>query len=263
MNLKKSDKMIDVAAVVVLIIAAIGIIFYTETDDGDGKKLEWGKEKYYTYGTIYEIKEASATPDNTNYVVKDKMLGADEVYKGVVEISGRHVKQITFEVNYNDNHKGFLGGRLLKNLGADTLTVTVSGSNMEEQKKTISGSGNVTLSSDENSCLELASIEAKDDFEAREKLNENLSLESMTMMETYTITVSVKTGEKVIFRPIKWLLEKLGKDTFKMDITYEYYEYSLDIPEELPLEDTPEGDLEETSWRATPYNTMSRVGGFF
>jgi len=260
MNLKKSDKMIAVAAVIVLIIAAIGIIFYTETDDGDGKKLEWGKEKYYTYGTIYEIKEASATPDNTNYVVKDKMLGSDEVYNGVVEISGRHVKQITFEVDYKDNHLGFLGGRLLKTLGADTLTVTVSGSNMEEQKKTISGSGNVTLSSDENSILELASIEAKDDFEAREKLNENLSLESMT--ETYTITVSVKTGEKLIFRPIKWLLEKLGKDSFKIDVNYEYYEYSLDTPEEPPLDDTPEEDLEETNWRATPYNTMSRVGGF-
>ena len=261
MNLKKSDKMIAVAAVIVLIIAAIGIIFYTETDDGDGKKLGQQKEKYYNYGVIYEIKEASATPDNTNYVVKDKMLGADEVYNGVVEISGRRVKQITFEVDYKDNHLGFLGGRLFKNLGADTLTVKVSGSNMEEQKKTISGSGNVTLSSDENPAWNLASIEAKDDFEAREKLSENLSRDEL-MIETYTITVSVKTGEKLIFRPIKWLLEKLVKDSFKIDVNYEYYEYSLDTPEELTLEDTPEEDLEETNWRATPYNTMSRVGGF-
>jgi len=252
MNLKKSDKMIAVAAVIVLIIAAIGIIFYTETDD-DGKKLELRKEKHYTYDVIYDIIEAPATPDNTEYVVKDKMFGADRVYNGIVEISSRHVKKVTFKVDYKDNLRGFL----LKNLGADTLTVTVSGSNMGEQTETISGEGNVTLFSNEKSALKLTPIEAKDNFEeARAKLGENLSLDSM--METYTITVSVKNGERLIFRPINWLLEKLGSDSFTMDITYEYYEYCLDTPEE-PLDDTPE-DLGETNWRATPYSSMNLVG---
>lgn len=252
MNLKKSDKMIAIAAVVVLVIAAIGIVFYTETGDG-GKKLELGKEKYYTYDVIYNIRESSATPDNTEYVVKDKMLGADIVYNGTIEISNRHVKKVTFKVDYKDNHRGLL----LKNLGADTLTVTISGSNMGEQTETISGEGNVTLFSNEKSALKLVSIEAKDDFEARAKLGENLSLDSM--METYTITVSVKNGERLIFRPINWLLEKLGKDSFTVDITYEYYEYSLGTPEES-LDDTP-GNLGETNnWRATPYSSMNLVG---
>ncbi len=249
MNLKKSDKLIAIAAVVVLIIAAIGIIFYTETDDSDGLDLD--KEQYYSYDVVYDVKESSATPDNTDYIVKDKLLGADTIYNGTVEITDRHVKQITFKIDYKDNYRGFL----LKSAGADTLFVTVSGSGMAEQTGEITGEGNITLFSNQQSALRLDSIEAKDDFEAREKLNENLSLDSMT--ETYTLTASLKQGEKFIFKPIKWLLEKLGSDVFNVEITYEYYDYSLEGSEE------PETVVPETlsSMGGVTYsNTFTAMG---
>lgn len=251
MNLKKSDKLIAIAAVVVLVIAAVGIIFYTETDDGKDESL-LDKETYYTYDVVYDVKESSATPDNTEYIVKDKLFGADTIYNGTVEINNRHVKQITFKVDYKDNYRGLL----LKSAGADTLTVTISGSNMAEQTEMIQGEGNVTFFSNQKSALKLSSIEAKDDFEAREKLNENLSLESMK--ETYTITVSLEQGETFIFKPIKWMLEKLSGDIFTVDITYEFYDYSLDMSESL--EDSIIETSIESNWRATPFNSMNLVG---
>jgi len=251
MNLKKSDKLIAIVAVVVLIIAAVGIVFYTETDDGKDKS-GLNKDKYYTYDVVYEKKVSSATPDNTEYFVKNKLLGADTIYNGTVEITDRHVKQITFKIDYKDNFRGFL----IKSAGADTLTITISGTDMSEQTESIAGEGNVTIFSNQQSALRLDSIKAKDDFEAREKLNENLSLDSMEY--TYSITASLKQGEKLFFKPIKWLLEKLGSDSFNVEITYEYYDYSIDMSEEF--KDTANNEMVETNWSATPFNSMNYVG---
>jgi len=252
MNLKKSDKLIAIVAVVVLVIAAIGIIFYTETED-DADKMDLDKDKMYTYDVAYELKEASATPDNTDYIVKDKLLGADIIYNGTVEITERHIKQITFKFDYKDNHRGLL----LKSAGADILTVTVSGTDMTEQTDMIKGEGNVTLFSGEDSALSLFSIEAKDDFEAREKLNENLSLD--TMEYTYEITASLKQGEKFIFKPLKWLLEKIGTDSFNLEITYDYYDYDVDMSSES-MDESMDDTSEKTSYNSTPYSSMNTIG---
>jgi len=236
MNLKKSDKLIAVAAVLVLVIAAIGIIFYTETEDSE-EEIESDIQTYCGYEVVYDVKESSATPDNTDYIVKDKLLGADVMYNGTVDITGRHVKQITFKIDYKDRHAGLL----LKSAGADTLTISVCGTNMAEQTGMIKGQGNVTFTSSQKSALSLDQIEAKDDFEAREKLDENLSEEQMDY--TYTITASLKQGEKFIFKPIKWLLEKIGSDSFQVEITYEYYDYDVELVETEDMgEDNSESD---------------------
>ncbi len=249
MNLKKSDKIIAIAAVLVLIVAAIGIIFYTETD-GEDEVPKNGEEEYTTYDVVYDIVEVKL--DKTNHQLKDKLFGKDINYNEVFEISNRHVKQIDFNITFKDNHKG----RLLKNLGADELKVTICGTNMAEQKKTIKGEGKVTLSSDSKSALNLESIEAKDEFDARDRLDENLSLD--TMMENYTITASIKHGEKLIFTPFRWLLEKLGKDSFSIEITYTYYDYSLEEPEESDI--SPIEPKTESTGGVTYSNTFTAMG---
>jgi hypothetical protein len=255
MNLKKNDKIIAIAAVIVLIIAGIGIIAYTDTEE----KIKTPKEVTQTYGVMHNVMESTATPDNTEYYVASRVIRPDIVYNGTVEIpTDRHVKQITFRVEYTDNIRGFI----LKNRGADTLTVTIDGTNMAGETKTITGSGNVTFQSNPQSPLILGPIDAEDDFIAREILNENLS--EKIMAETYTITASIKHGERPFLMPIKWIREKLGTDSFSLIIEYEYYEYNLglNINDEEPAgeEETPQ---ESENWGSTVYYSMSYLGRYY
>lgn len=254
MNLKKSDKLIAVAAVVVLVIAAIGIIFYTETEDSTDEIDSDKKTDCLLYDVVYDIKEASAKPDNENYVVKDKLLGADTTYSGNVNITGDHLKQITFKVTYSDRYTGLL----LKSAGADTLTVSVEGDGISGESQMIKGQGNVTFTSSQRSALSFDQIEAKSEMDAEERLDENLSYE--TMDYSYALTASLKQGETFLFKPVKWLLEKLGSDSFEVEITYEYYDYDVEpVVVEMDEDGDDDEDIEETNIIET-YSHLSTTG---
>lgn len=254
MNLKKSDKLIAVAAVVVLVIAAVGIIFYTETEDSTDEIDSDKKTEFMLYDVVYDLKESSAEPDNKNYVVKDKLLGADTIYSGNVNITDDHLKQITFKVTYSDRYTGFL----LKSAGADTLTVSVEGDGISGESQMIKGQGNVTFTSSQRSALTFDQIEAESYTDAQEKLDENLSYE--TMDYSYTVTASLKQGETFIFKPVKWLLEKLGSDSFKLEINYEYYDYDVE-PVAVEIDDDIDDneDVEETNIIET-FSHLSTTG---
>jgi len=227
MNLKKSDKMIAGIAVVVLIIAAIGIIYYSESEDevpdnGDDK------DKMILFNVIDDVKDGCVVPEDTNYKVKDKLLnlGGDGGYHGEVDIAQQNLKSVQFKFDYTDTKSG----KILKSLGRDTLTVKISDSNGEViDKQTITGSGNKTIEVNSiTPMISLAQIEAETEAEAEERLEERYS--DFPMNTTFKIDVTLKIGE---IRLLKRIVEKLfGNDAFELEITYDYYHYGVEEVEE-------------------------------
>jgi len=257
MNLKKSDKIIAVAAVVVLIIAAVGIILYTETDD-EGKVPE--KEKYNMYDVVVTTEKEVQTNE---YTVKDKIGNKNDiVFTGTHGYSLKGFKQVTFKVDYADNVRGLFGFKnLLPDFGADTLTVTVSGDNMAEQTETIPGNGTVIIYSNVRSPFNFDSIKATSELEARKMLSENLSLKP-TIEETYTITVSVDKGEGVL-QFLKKALERLGQDTFTLETTSECYYYDVELSEETYEDNFKEEAVKTSGYEILNYYVLMSKDGFF
>ena len=249
MNLKKSDKIIASAAVIILIIAAVGVFLYTEQDKDDDILKD--KDEYYNYEVKYTVIEGTAAPDNTKFKVKDPVFGSGGGYTDTVEISAQHIKQVCFLIDFKDSRSGLL------NQFKDTLTVKILDENGEKVgQDSITGNDNVTISTTDSQPMKIGPITAMDDSDAQEMLEENLSYE----MQTYTIKVTLDHGEK-IRRPLLWLLEKLGQDDFGLQITYQYYHYYLGEPEE-----TDDGDDKDTSmsqddeWKYTVYHSTNLPG---
>ena len=183
MNLKKSDKMIAGIAVLVLIIAAVGIVLYSE--DKDETPLGGGDGKMMTYPVEYDTKMGSASPDNEGYKVTDK-----KEYNGVVDIGMQNVKSVTFVFDYQDKFTGLFGFGILGKIGADTLTVKVMDMDGNELgSDTIKGSGNATIMIDGiTDMISTSPIEAKSDAEAEELLEERY--EDNPVNVTYKVKVT-------------------------------------------------------------------------
>jgi len=262
MNLKKSDKIIAIVAVIILIVAAVGVILYVPSED-EVKPTE-EKEKTYTYDVEYRILNTTATPDKTQFVVKDRLDNSGN-YVGNVEIPKGNLKSVEFKFSYTDDKRGLFGfGLIGKNfLGTDTLTINIKDS---EKNKIgggeIKGSGNAKITTEENSAMRLDPIEAESKTEAEERLKENLTMYDLEM-ETYTITVSLDIKEGFILKFFGWLREKLlGNDQFELTITYYYYDYYLGEPEETDDGDdtTTVTNTQVSDWKTTPYASANLVG---
>jgi hypothetical protein len=240
MNLKKSDKIIAAAAVVILIIAAIGVILYTDTEPDDKIPEE---DELIVYKVNVEERSGVLSLDNSEYTMKNK-----KPYVGTFEVSSDNLKGVDIYVEYEDKDPGFL----FKKGRQNTITITVYDENENEVgSKQITGKGNETISVFCSSPINIYEIKAKDMNDAEEKLDENLSTTGLT--QTYTLEVSVKHGESIL-RPIMWLLEKLGKDSFTPEITYNYYYYNLEE------EYTNNDDLVETGLTTSMPKTYSTLG---
>ena len=231
MTLKKSDKIIALIGVIIIIIAAVGIFFYIDTDEVELKPKD-GEEPMIFKVNYTESLPLSATPDNTDYTIKPKLIRT-KPYQGTVVITQQNLKSVMFFVEYRDNKAGFLFGRILPSIGADTITITVNDKdeNLVDQVN-IKGRGNQTIISDIGTMISMESIEADNEQEARTILEERY----VDYEETYTIKISLKTGLWMKLR------ELLGKDSFTLQISYTYYEYDLEEPENNDDEMPPTGN---------------------
>lgn len=224
MSLKKSDKIIAIVGVIILIVAAVGIFLYTGEEEEEPTKP--GEEKTI-FEVVYEEIPMSALPDNQEYSIKPKIIGTAS-YEGVVEISEQNLKSVEIFVEYSDNKVGIFSmiGRL-KFIGADTLTISVYDSQETEVgRESIKGSGNVTIPIDvDGSMISLEPIEAEDITEARDILEERY----VDYHETYIIHITLKTG---LWGKIR---EILSRDNFVLEVTYTYYDYA--VVEKIPGDD--------------------------
>ena len=242
MNLKKSDKIIAIVAVIILIIAAIGVILYTDKEP----EIELPIEEMFLYNVKVETNPGSLVLDNTDYTMTNK-----KPYSGTFEVISDNLESIDIYVEYKDNDRGFF-----KESRKNTITVTVyDKTETEVSSIKIIGIGNETLNIPGSNPLDINQIIAKDINDAREKLAENLSNTGST--QKYTIEVSVKYGE------IRWLrkiLEKLSGDSFKIEIIANNYDYQLEEVENSNEDNGYEETNIRLGYTATPFVSTNYIG---
>ena len=221
MSLKKSDKLIAIIGVIILIVAAVGIYAYAGVDEDTDMPIV---EQETFYEIHYDEKSMFTMPDNQDYSIKAKILGSG-TYEGIVEINQQNIKSIDVTIEYADNKVGFLPiPGLIKSIGADTITITIYDSlDSEITSDRIKGSGNVTLNvKSSGDMISMDPIEAEDLMEALSTLEGRY----IPFSETYTIHISLKTG---LWGKIRERF--IGKDVFDMQISYSYYDYHIELKE--------------------------------
>jgi hypothetical protein len=235
MTLKKSDKIIAIFGVIILIVAAVGIYLYAGVEEKEEMPIMEEKPVFeIMYDEVYSV----VLPDNQDYTIKPKILGSSSnLY--MVEINQQNLKSVDVFVEYSDNKVGFLPNLgIIGRIGADTITVIVYDSQENELGRAgIKGSGNISIAvKSDASMISMEPIEAEDLQEAITKLEERY----IDYNEEYTIKISLKTG---LWGKIRERL--LGKDSFQLDITYSFYDYY--IIETIPGDDSDgDGDLPPT-----------------
>jgi len=210
-NLRKSDKMIAIVGVIILIVAGIGIALYTSAPKTDSTVAS--EEIYYPVLFTAECGEMTISEyaGKTAYIDTVSITGVP---------SGGILTSVDFQITWQDDK---IFGLIIKR-GQDTLTADISYMGKTETHRD-SGSGNETLSFSINSVPSVDPIEAGDEVEAGELLYQMVSGKSEA---TFDISVVVETGEP-LRRPLKFLGDK--GNAFEIKITYNYYRVDLEVEE--------------------------------
>lgn len=213
MSLKKTDKIIAIVGVVILIVAVFGVLFYYEAED-----------------TVDEDKNGTVTKEFevywTEYTVEDKITGKaqkNSPYKDPINITldeGCVLSIVEIRIVWKDDYtKG-----MLINKGEDTLTAEFTPENGEMQKHSKKAKGNETFIFPINSVIPQNEIieDVEDIFAAEDKIAEDYAGMDST---SFDVKVTCKPGERLLsFRPLKFLnfLRDKG-NSFDLFITYKYY----------------------------------------
>ena len=243
MTLRKSDKIIAVIGIIILIIAGIGIFVYMDTDDDNGDQNgDSNKMKFYP---VESKITTHPLPDKSQTKIKIKFLkGTDFSFKH--EIMDQNVINISVTVSYTDQNPGLLGRFL--NLGKDTLTINVvdsEGNNVGSGNK--QGSGRIEFDIDGPAVKIQGPIEA----ESKEMAEQMLMARYESFSETYTFKVNVKGGFFGILRE-----RFLGKDSFTLMVSYCTYKYTI----EEPMDDDGGNPNTETNFDPPVFHTTNFPG---
>ena len=220
MNLKKSDKIIAIIGVIILIVAGIGIVLYTSDDveegNGDGIKETVYEVKwvYYSDG-VFPI-EGRAERNNP--------------YTDPITISlgeGHVITSVDFKIVWKDDYtRGFL-----INTGKDKLRALIGVEGTDDpQEHNSEGSFNDNIST-------FFINEAPSDVTVKNAENINeverdiLAKYQGKNTVTFDVKVNIKPGERLLsLRPIKLLNYFRDRgNKFEIIVYYEYY--LLDIEE--------------------------------
>jgi len=251
MNLKKTDKIIVIVGVIILVVAAVGIVLYTS--EGNKTPTKPQKEmKKYSVGWIDESGELPS--DITGFASKK------EPFTGQFTVEapepGSVITSVDVQVLWEDD---VVTKFALFRKGEDTLTATINSSTGESKTHSETGSGNETLSF---SVYSKPNDEIIEDVESISEA-ESIILEKYDGMNTVSFDYEVKVvvGEKLLnLRPIKLLkyFKDKGNDfTFKVTYTY----YHPDIQEYgTSSSSSEEGSNQESYMGTLTYNTMAYPG---
>jgi hypothetical protein len=240
-SLKKNDKIIIVAAVIVILLASIGIAMYTSPEP----TIPTGTTNS---GNIYEVEWKT---HNGSLPTKSEFAGKRSPYETTIKIPEANLKTITFNMTWVDDHSTFL-----KRFGLDTLTIEVTTPDGEISKKESSVSaaktreGNILFTITVDNSRPPDSLTANDLQAAQAKLKETPFYDDSWITKDITVKVSVTIGEK---RILAKLFDK--GNSFDLDISYLYSEAVLKADQtkntgtdNLP----PDDDL----WEEPPYMSM-------
>lgn len=217
MNLKKSDKLIALVGVIILIAAAVGIVLYTLQP----KSIPTTPPKEMKKYSVEWIEKPGQIADITEFASKK------EPYTGqfIIETKpGSVITNVDVQVIWQDD---VVTKFALFRKGEDTLTATINSPTGESKIHSEKGSGNETLSFSINS---KPSDEIIEDVETISDA-ESIVLENYDGMNTVSFDYEVKVdvGEKLLsFRPLKLLnyFRDKGND-FTFKVTYTYYEANI------------------------------------
>ena len=235
MNLKKTDKMIAIVGVVILIVAAIGIVLYTSTDKDDND-IEPEENVFYVTWT-----------EGTGEMSLIEGY-ADKVYSEPFTITGVPAGSILTGVNVQLAWEDDCTHRGIFSKGIDKLTAEIGLTGCEVQTDVTQGSGNNTLFFTINDMPYDETIDAEDISEADQIVYDMTQGKNDA---SFDVTITVKTGEK-LRRPLKYLKDK-GND-FELHVSYTYY--TPMIEQELSNNDNCEDDdTVSSSYQGRIYQT--------
>lgn len=227
MDLKKNDKIILVAGVVILVIAAIGVAVYTSPDTGEIKSGNTEPE-YETYSYTWVRNTGETTIDDSLYVGKNSPYSDSFT---ITTSSGSVLTDVEVQINWEDDSTY---GLLIKK-GEDTLTADVGQQGSEPIHESSKGGGNMTFAFNLNDIPSSDSVLAEDKSDAGSIIDGMFSGENA---ESFDAGVSINTGERMV-RLFKWLKDK--GNAFELKAKYTYYVYEIEEPE-VPDENKTTGD---------------------
>ena len=216
MNLKKNDKLILIVGVVILIVAAIGIAFYTSADVDDIVTESDKKTFDITWNEVTTDKPVINGVAKKSYSESEPISAPD----------GSILTKVEFQLTWEDDYtSGFL-----LNKGEDTLTAKIGKSGAEPEMKTSIKEGTITFPFNVNDRPSDYYVEAENANEAKKIADEKFPNENEA---SFDVTVDVQTGEKLRPRLIKILRYFQDKgNSFDLNITYTYYVFNIEGPEE-------------------------------
>lgn len=218
MSLKRSDKIIAVVGVIIILVAIAGILFYYETEDtteGNGTPTE--KVEY----KVEWIEETG------NFTIDGAKAGKNAPYTDPININlkdGEILKDVDIYISWSDDYSSKFS--LPNRNCADTLTATFTPIEGEAQTHESVGSGEDNLHfviykdiDPEDGTID----DVSDIYEAESRILENYSDKNSA---SFDVEVKVKTGESKIlihFRAIKKIYALLDKGNgFDLTVSYNY-----------------------------------------
>jgi hypothetical protein len=212
-SLKKNDKIIVIATVIILVIAGVGIAMYQSPKTSSVLPSTLTSEK--TFDVIW-------TQRNDTMNTISEFAGKKSQYQKTIQIPVENLKSITFNLSWTDDHM-----TVMKRMGLDSLTLEVTtpdGRNFMETTKSapITGEGTITYTVSTGIIPPVSSIKADDEKNAQAKLKNKPYYDDSWTNKDIKINVSVKIGE---VRILKQMRDK--GNNFDLKITYQYYDGAL------------------------------------
>ena len=257
MALRKSDKLIAIIGVIILIVAGVGIYIYATTEDEEDGEPAAEEIKY----EVQWIEEFDV--DNIQGKV-GKRGSYTEPFDVGVDKPGSVITSVDVKITWEDDRTpGLLPGLIFKKgfllkRGEDTLTADITLVGGETKTHSAQGKGNETLMFNINS--------APDDFiiDDVETYDEALQmvLDEYSDMNTasFETVVTVKIGERIGLRPfviLRYILDRGNK--FDLEVTYHYVYPEISSTENGEDELPPTG-ADFSDWTSTPYSSTCLPG---
>ena len=255
MILKKSDKMIAIIGIVILIVAAISIIYYVyEEDEGETReqKKKTFEVKWIRDEGNMEIPGDTGRQSYTNpFTVTASRLKSNSV-----------LTHVYVRIDWTDD---FTKGKIL-NKGEDTLTANIALTGREPQTHKSTGSGNETLTFNIYSKPQDVTIE-EDDIETVSDVELKIADEYGDMNSaSFEVEVKWEKGEKLLtLRLVKLInyFRDRGND-FTLYINYEYYYpvvYKIGDGDNGSNDDNPPTGMNKEENKGTvTYSTLALPG---
>ena len=245
-SLKKNDKIIIIVAIIVLIIAGVGVAMYQSPKTSEIPLLNTMGENEYQITWTVQNSSLSPLSDYAN-----KKSPSENTFM----IPEGNVKSVTFYLQWTDDRM-----TVFKRMGLDSLTMEVTTpdgftTSITNTSARITGAGSITYTVDTGKTMPPTSIKEANEQAAQTKLKQSPYYDDAWTDKDINIKVSVKVGE---IRLLKQLRDK-GND-YELSITYQYYDGVLtgDVTKTTGDDTTtpPEDDIWADEVIPPPYISM-------